>query len=382
MGQADVAVVGVGAMGAATMWRLAARGARVVGFERFSPGHDRGSSHGESRIIRTAYFEDPRYVPLVRSAFGLWRRLEADTGTALLTTTGALTIGAPDGTLVAGVLASAREHGLDHELLDAARARRRFPRHRLATGEVAVYEQAAGVLRPESAVAAMAQAAERLGARLHRDTEVLGLDAGPGGVEVRTAGGAHRARHAVVAVGAWLGSLLPGLGLPLRIERQVQVWFPVGDPAAWRPGRCPVWIDEVAPGRHRYGLPSLDGRTIKVAAHHEGTTTTADELDRQVHPADLEPACAYVRERLDGVGPVPARAAVCMYTNTPDRHFVVGPAPGLAGVTVLSACSGHGFKFAPVIGEVAADLALEGGTTYPIGLFAPERLLPHRSMGR
>jgi sarcosine oxidase len=371
--QADVAVIGIGAMGSMALWRLAARGARVVGFERFEPGHERGSSHGESRIIRTAYYEGPQYVPLVQDAFTLWRRLERESGTSLLTMTGALMIGRPDDGLVAGTLASVREHGLAHEVLDVAQMRARYPQHRLVSGEVVVYEEAAGFLRPEEAIRAAVRRAESLGATVLRRMRVEKVETGTQGVRVMAGGRTYRVRHAVVSVGAWLGGFLPALQVPLTVTRQVLAWFPTRAPELFSPQRCAVFMHETETGRYRYGFPSLDGTTVKLAVHHEGTTTSADEVDRTIHPEDLAPIQSFVREWLVGVEPVAVRSQVCMYTNTPDAHFVVGPLPGVPVVTVLGGFSGHGFKFAPVMGDVAADLALQGRTDYPIDLFEPRR---------
>jgi len=373
MMDADVVVVGVGAMGSMAAWRLAARGARVLAFDQFEPPHDRGSSHGESRIIRTAYSEGPDYVPLVLRSFALWRQLEEESGASLLTMTGDLMIGTRATSVVTGALASATAYGLAHEVLDAAEITRRYPQYRLAPGEMAVYEEDAGFLRPEDAVAAAVGQAEALGATVRRRAPVEGIAADGAGVEVVAAGRAYRARHVVVSVGSWLGRLLPGLRLPLQVERQVVAWFPVDTPDLYTPRRFPVFLWELDSGRQYYGFPSLDGATMKMAVHHEGATVDPDTIDRTIGPGDLEPLYEHIRTRMSGVVPAAARAQVCMYTNTPDEHFLVGPPPGLPSVTVLGGYSGHGFKFAPVMGEIAADLALDGGTRHPIGLFAPDR---------
>ncbi len=373
MMDADVVVVGVGAMGSMAAWRLAARGARVLAFDQFEPPHDRGSSHGESRIIRTAYSEGPDYVPLVLRSFALWRQLEEESGASLLTMTGDLMIGTRATSVVTGALASATAYGLAHEVLDAAEITRRYPQYRLAPGEMAVYEEDAGFLRPEDAVAAAVGQAEALGATVRRRAPVEGIAADGAGVEVVAAGRAYRARHVVVSVGSWLGRLLPGLRLPLQVERQVVAWFPVDTPDLYTPRRFPVFLWELDSGRQYYGFPSLDGATMKMAVHHEGATVDPDTIDRTIGPGDLEPLYEHIRTRMSGVVPAAARAQVCMYTNTPDEHFLVGPPPGLPSVTLLGGYSGHGFKFAPVMGEIAADLALDGGTRHPIGLFAPDR---------
>ena len=367
---ADVIVVGAGTMGSMALWRLARRGASVIGLEQFAPGHDRGSGHGESRMIRTAYFEGPEYVPLVQAAFPLWRELEAEAGVDLLTMTGALMIGPPGGELVSGALRSARAHGLAYQLLGPAEAAARFPQHRLAAGEVALWEEGAGVLRPERSIEAAAGRARALGATLVTGARVAAIDDAFEAVEVRAAGAAYRARHVVVCAGAWLGRLLPRLGLPLVVERQVMTWFRADDPGRFAPERFPVFVHE-RPGRPAgYGLPSLDGATVKVALHHGGRPGDPDALDREVTHGDVAPVSAFVAEALAGLAPSPVRSAVCMYTNAPDERFV---AARMGRVTVLGGFSGHGFKFAPVMGEIAADLALEGMTAHAIESFNPMR---------
>jgi sarcosine oxidase len=369
----DVAVVGLGAMGSATLWRLAARGISCISFDRFDPPHDRGSSHGESRIIRTAYFEGPEYVPLVQVAFRLWRELEHESGTSLLTQTGALMIGRPDAEVVAGTLLSAGEHNLPHEILEADAMSKRYPQHWLGVDEIAVYEEVAGFLRPEEAVKAALGRAGSLGAQVYRSTPVTRVEAGDDGVHITTRDTTFQVRHAVISVGPWLADLLPGLELPLRVERQVQAWFPVGRPADFAPSVFPVFMHELTGGRFRYGIPTLDGKSIKLAVHHEGSATTARDVDREVVPADLEPLQAFIRQYLVGVTPEATRSEVCMYTNTPDDHFLVGAPSGMGGITVLGGCSGHSFKFAPVIGDAAADLVTRGTTAYPIETFALDR---------
>jgi len=360
-------------MGSMALWRLARRGVSVLGLEQYAPGHDRGSGHGDSRMIRTAYYEGPEYVPLVQAAFPLWHELEAEAGVELLTMTGALMIGPPDGELVSGAARSARAHGLAHELLGPEQVAARFPQHRLAEGEVALWEAEAGVLRPERAIEAAARRAVALGARLVTGARVEAIEAEGGSVYVRADGARYRGRSAVVCAGPWLGGLLPSLGVPLVVERIVMTWFPAADPAEFAPERFPVFIRERPGEPAGYGLPSTDRATVKVGRHHGGRPADPDRLDREVTEADVAPTAALVRETLPGLLPRPQRAAVCMYTNTPDEHFVVGPAPGLEGVTVLGGFSGHGFKFAPVMGEIAADLALDGRTAHAIAGFSPRR---------
>jgi sarcosine oxidase len=347
-------------MGSLSAWRLAARGASVIGFERFRPGHDRGSSHGATRIFRTAYFEGPEYVPLLQRAYPLWLQLEAESGTKLLTMTGALAIGPLDGELIAGVLTSARHNQLPHRLLDQSEMSRLYPQHRLTAGDVAVLDEQAGFLRPERAVAAAAARAEALGVRLMTETEVTAVEASSSGVVIQTSRGRFSAARALVATGAWTSKLLPQLGLPLEVERQVMAWLAVDDPGSFTPERFPIFIRELAGGRFRYGFPSTDGRSVKIAVHHEGTEADPDSLDRDIEDSDLLPLREFARESLRGVAGDVIDASVCMYTNTPDERFIAASPADMPGVTVLCACSGHGFKFAAVLGELMAASILDG----------------------
>jgi sarcosine oxidase len=225
----DVAVIGLGAMGSATLWRLAARGARVVGIDRFAPPHDLGSSHGESRIIRTAYFEDPAYLPLLREAFPLWRELERDSGEQLLTMTGAAMIGRMSSEVIRGAQRTATMYALPHEIFQGAEAARRFPQHRLRRDDVVLHEHEGGVLRPELGVAAALRAARDRGAQVVTDTTVHAVDPHDGGVRIITGGDTIEARSAVVCAGAWTGRLVPELAPHLWVERQVNAWFPLHD---------------------------------------------------------------------------------------------------------------------------------------------------------
>jgi sarcosine oxidase len=378
---ADVLVVGLGAMGSMALWRLARRGAKVVGFDRFEPPHTLGSSHGESRIIRTAYYEGPGYVPLVREAFDLWRELEAESGVTILTMTGALMIGSPSSEVVAGALASAKEHGLEHEILDGTQVGRRFARHRLLDHEVAVHEAAAGFVRPEVGIGAALGRARALGARVLNGHAVERVAPIGGGVEVRAAGRTWRGRHAVVCAGAWNSAgLVDGLEVKLEVTRQCMVWFRPRTPALHTPERAPVFVHDIggSPALFGYGFPSVDGETVKVGVAAQTAPQDPEAIDRAIHPADLDAAADYVRGALPDLDPTPIRAIVCLQENSPDRHFVIGAvAPG---VTVLAGFSGHGFKFAPVIGDIAADLALQGTTSRTIAAFSPQRFA-HRLHG-
>ncbi|HEY4410725.1 MAG TPA: N-methyl-L-tryptophan oxidase [Acidimicrobiia bacterium] len=372
----DVIVVGLGAMGSAAALHLARRGRRVLGLERFTPAHNRGSSHGQSRIIRQAYFEDPAYVPLVLRAYELWEDLGRGPSGPLLTTTGALMIGPPDSELVTGSLRSAERWGLDHQMIDAAELRRRFPTFAPTPETVALHEPQAGVLPPETAVAAHLQLASRAGAELHFSEPVVGWEADPSGagVTVTTAVGVARADQLVICPGAWAPEVLRDLGVPFAVERRVQFWFqPVGDDVApFLPDRHPAWIWDDGDGLP-YGIPAVGGPDVKVAWHRRGGPCAPDRLDQTVSPADIEEIAGVVRTLVPLLPGRFVRAEPCLYTNTPDEHFVVGRHPRHPAVLVACGFSGHGFKFAPVIGEILADLTTTGATAHPIGLFDPCR---------
>jgi sarcosine oxidase len=367
----DVAIAGLGAMGSACARALARRGLRVAGFDRFAPPHDRGSSHGKSRIIREAYFEHPAYVPLVQHAMRLWDALEEESVRTLRLRTGGLMIGPPEGTLVRGALASARAHDLPHELLDAAAMARRLPVLRPGPDMVGVWEPNAGVLFPEAGIDALLASARRRGATLLLDEPVVSWRADGDAVELRTPRGVHRAGHLVLASGAWLSALAPGL--PLSVERVPLFWFePAADPRGFDPERFPIFILEHARDRFIYGFPRMEG-AVKLARHHEGEPADPDRLRRDVEAGEVDAMRDLFRPYLPAADGPLRETAVCMYTNTPDGHFVIGPDARHAAVTLVSACSGHGFKFAPAIGEIVADLVTEGRTRWDLGLFSPGR---------
>lgn len=350
----DAVVVGLGIYGSAALDALAGSGLRVLGLERFLPPHERGSSHGHTRMIRQAYFEDPVYVPLVKRAYELWEELGEWAGRPLLVRCGGVMAGPPDGTVVAGTLASARLHGLEHEVLDADACRRRFPQLGLEPGEVAVFEPEAGVLAAEPCLQALLARAVARGAEVRAGVRVTGWRRDGSGVAVETTAGEVRAAALLICAGGWLPSLVPQLAESLWVERQVQCWFEPGDPAAFRPGTFPAFILERRSGAKLYGIPPLGGEGVKVAFHHGGERCEAENVRRTVEAEETAAVSAAVAERLPGLRTPPHRTAVCLYTNSPDEHFLLGPHPEAPGVWIVSCCSGHGFKFAPAVGEALA----------------------------
>ena len=363
----DAIVVGLGAMGSATANELSARGATVLGLERFRTPHTQGSTHGRSRIIREAYFEHPLYVPLVRRAYEKWAELERRAERRLLVPTGGLMIGPADGVLVSGARRSAEEHGVEHELLDRDAMAARYPQFRLARDWVALLERRAGLLLPEACIEANLALASAAGAELHADEPVLRWETGDGRVRVTTSRGRYEGRRLVLSAGPWMPQLIGDL-VPLTVERQMQHWFEPRDARAFAPERCPIALLEYRPGRFFYTFPDL-GDGVKAAVHHEGEITTPDAVRRTTTAEEDENVRALVARVLPDAAGELREARVCLYTDTPDDDFVLDRHPAHPEVVVLSPCSGHGFKFASAIGEIAAELALDGASRFDLTPF-------------
>jgi sarcosine oxidase len=371
----DVIVLGLGGMGSAAAYRLARRGQRVLGIDQFAPVHNRGSSHGGSRITRQAYLEGPEYVPLLLRAHELWEGLERDSGRRLFTRCGGIMVGTAGSRTITGSVASARAFGIPHELLDAPAIRRRFPTLAPSSDEVALYEPGAGLVSPEGSVAAHLQLAARCGAELHHEEKVFTWSTMAGGVRVGTSHSYYTADRLVLAPGAWAGELLRDFGVEFTVRRQVQYWFaPTGGVAPFR--RHPVYLWE-GDGYTFYGFPAhnapADG--VKVAFHTGGRACTPDGIDRTVSAEEVLEISSVVGRHLPTLPGAFLRAATCMYTDTADESFVVAPHPEEDRVVLACGFSGHGFKFAPVIGEIVADLVVDGTTAHPIARFDPARLL-------
>jgi sarcosine oxidase len=368
----DVVVCGLGATGSAALYQLARRGVRVLGLERFAPGHDQGSSHGETRVIRLGYFEHPSYVPLVRSAYAQWRAIEAAAGRRLLHVTGIAEIGPPDGALVAGTLASMALHGLRHEVLASAELMRRFPAFAVPPSFVGVVQPEGGFLEAEPSIAAMVGLAQAQGAEIRTGETVAAVAPAPGGVRITTDRGMVEAGAAIVALGPWIKALLPDLPAPIRVTRQVMAWFEPLDPAPLADGRLPVFLIESRHGIH-YGFPPRPS-LIKIAKHHHrDQAVDPDGCDRTVSAADEALIRAAVAEHLPAANGQLIKAKTCLYTMTPDGDFIIDRLPGAPQIVVASPCSGHGFKFAPAIGAILADLATKGATADDIARFALAR---------
>ena len=366
----DVIVVGVGGMGSATAFQLARRGQRVLGLERFDIPHSMGSSHGISRIIRLPYYEHSDYVPLLKRAFVLWREIETLSGQELLVITGSIDAGREDGELFGGALASARLHGLPHEVLTGAEVNARYPGYNLPSTLRAVFQPQGGLLASERAIVAHVNAAMSFGAEIHARERVLGWDAHPGGegVVVTTDRGRYEAERLILTAGAWIGELASIVRRLAIAERQVLAWLHPKRPEWFTRDRFPVFNIDVEEGRY-YGFPIYEVPGFKFGRyHHRGENCAPDLLRREADQADE----ALLRQFADryfpqGNGPTMALRA-CMFTNTPDEHFIIDHHPAHKQVVVASPCSGHGYKFCSVIGEILADLATgDGSTGHDIG---------------
>jgi sarcosine oxidase len=371
----DAIVLGLGAMGSATICQLALRGRRVLGLEQFSQGHSLGSSHGDSRIIRETYFEHPLYVPLVRRAHDLWRELEERSGAALMTINGGLMIGPRDGMVVTGTLRSATEHGLPHELLTPEETRNRFPAFRLDDDLVAVVDPHAGYLDPEACNRAHIDVAREAGAEVRFNAPVREWMPDGDGVRVTTPTGSYVADRLVIAGGAWSAELLRELQLPLTVERQSVFWLePDVDAEQFDRAQFPIYAHEFKPGNICYGFPRLP-RGVKASVMHGGENSIhPDHVRRTIDESEADPLRKALRPILPGLARAAVReSSVCIFTNAPDHDFIVDFHPVYPQVLVSSACSGHGFKFASALGEIHADLLTTGTARFDLSPFRIDR---------
>ncbi|WP_440008435.1 N-methyl-L-tryptophan oxidase [Halomicrococcus sp. SG-WS-1] len=370
----DAIVVGVGGMGSAAAYHLARRGQRVLGLERYDVPHGMGSSHGLTRIIRKAYYEHPDYVPLLERAYELWRELDEDHPSELLHTTGCVVAGPRGSEKVENARESCEEHGIEYETLSAGELGERYPGYDLPDGFEAVVEPAGGFLHVEQCVVAHVEAAHRHGATIRARERVRDWrPTADGGVRVETDRGSYGADSLVVTAGAWTGKLLPGLDDVLTPERQVLGWFQPETPDRFAPDEFPVFILSCDEGDF-YGFPRYAVPGFKVGRYnHFRETVDPDEIAREPTAGD-ERVLREFTERYfpDAAGPT-MRLETCMFTNTPDEHFVVDRHPDHPQVVVGAGFSGHGFKMSSAVGEVLADLSVDGTSEHAIDLFRADR---------
>lgn len=371
-------VIGLGAMGSATAHHLAKRGHHVLAFDQFTPPHTQGSSHGETRIIRQSYWEDPRYVPLLLRAYELWRQLEADTATPLMHLNGGLMIGKADGCLVSGSRLSAETFGLPHRLLSRDELRTSYPAFVLPDDSVALWEPNAGYLRPEACIQAQLDRAARSGADLHFNEPVIDWrPTATGGVAVRTARSTYDANHLVITAGPWAPQILRAIGLPLAVTRQVLFWFePRAGYELFAADRLPIFLLEDERNRPLlYGFPWLGPghEGVKVALHGSTVFCTPETVERAILPSDEAEIMERLEETMPSLNGGLLRAETCLYTMTPDEHFIIDKHPEFSQVAIAAGFSGHGFKLSSVVGEILADLATGQTPPLDLGLFAITR---------
>ena len=371
----DVAVIGLGAMGSACLSQLAARGARVIGFEAAYPAHSRGSSHGDSRLIRLGYFEDPSYVPLLERAYRNWRQLEAQLRADILTITGVLQIGKPDSKIVSGTLASCREYGLAHDLISPADTALRFPAFTLQPDEVAVLDPQGGYLRPEDAINGYLKLAGEDGAVMHIGEKIVAIEPDDQGVNLISTHGRCRAAKVVVATGPWISELVPELKAIAQPIRQVVSWYQPLDGFRTLPGRMASFLLDEDDDGSFFGFPAIGRDGVKVGRHcHFREPIDPDGVDQLPNAADAALLDGFVARRLGGAVGARVRSTTCRYTMLPSEDFLIDFLPSDARIIVASPCSGHGFKFTSVVGEMLCEMALDGDTQLPRHAFSFEAL--------
>jgi sarcosine oxidase len=364
-------------MGGAAAQHLAERGHQVIAFDRFTPPHTKGSSHGQTRMIRQAYWEDRRYIPLVLRAYELWRKLEKDSGRQLLHVTGGVVIGRPQGTLVQRSMESAEAFHLPYRMLTAMETRSRFPAFSVADDAIALWEEQAGYLVPEDCVRAQLERAQSAGATLQFDEPVLGWRADGDGVAVRTAAGLYHADRLVLTAGSWSAEFLQGVSAPLTVTRQIVYWFEPKSPIDnFREDKLPVYLMEGQPGeRVLYGFPALGAASegVKIALHGSDDVCLPDSADRTVQASEETSIRGRIERDLPSLAGRVVHTETCLYTMTPDEHFIIDRHPEFEQVAIAAGFSGHGFKFSNVVGEVIADLSTEGRSSFDLGLFSIDR---------
>lgn len=386
MTQYDAIVVGLGATGSAALHQLARRGLRVLGIDRYAPPHTHGSSHGDTRVTRLAIGEGAHYTPLARRSHEIWREMERETGAELMTTTGGLIISSTASKSSIHVegffdntIAAARQHGIMHELLDAAEIRRRFPAFAVRDDEVGYFEPDAGFLRPEACVKANLDLAEKHGAEVHRNEKAERFDTTSTSVTVSTGAGSYTAEKIILAAGPWLPGLLdPTHATPFKVYRQVLAWFDAKDSIAqFEPERFPIFIWELQElGQGIYGFPAIDGPSggMKVATEQYAATTTPDAVARDISEQEIAAMFeTYVAPHFPALSPKCVRTMTCLYTVTPDAGFVIDTHPESERVIIASPCSGHGFKHSAALGEVLADLVTQGHSGFDLSAFRLSR---------
>ena len=371
----DVAVIGAGAMGSAATYFLSKTTNKILVLDKYAPPHSFGSSHGQSRIIREAYFESPLYVPLVQQAYQLWEDLERESGKKLFLRTGGLMIGNNDQKVFRGASISAFQHGITYEFLDQDAIKKRFPVFKPPPGTVALFEKNAGILFPEECIRTFLQLAKKQEVHFHFNEEAFSIKSRNDKVEITTGRGKYEAGKVIVCTGAWIPMLFPELQLPLEVKRQLLFWFNCtsGNAEKFSPENFPIYIWEHEKNKIFYGFPDL-GDGVKIAIHHQGQLTTADTINRRIGDEEINAMSQIIHRYFDAQFTF-NYSEVCMYTNTPDENFIIDYYPANRNIIIVSACSGHGFKFSSAIGKILCDMALEKKLSFDVSVFNIARLI-------
>jgi len=369
----DAIVLGTGGAGSAALYQLANRGHAVLGLDRFAAGHDRGSSHGHTRIIRKAYYEHPDYVPLLQRAYQLWEELQQVSGESLYVPAGLLSVGLPEGSIMRGIQASANEHNLPLEQLTAEQVQQRWPGYRVPEGYTSLFEEEAGFLMVEEAVRVHLEQAQQAGATFLSDQAVVDWSIDGANVLVRTETDEFSAARLIITAGSWSADLIGKLGFELRILRKALHWYRVAADQYQCSQGAPTFFYDTPDG-YFYGFPAIDGRGLKVAQHTGGEVVTDPlQVDRELDVTEQAQVATFLQKFLPAVSSEATDHAICLYSMTADEHFIVDRHPEHEQVVFAAGLSGHGFKFTSVLGSILADLAVAGKTSLPIDFLRHDR---------
>ena len=369
----DAIIIGIGAMGSATLYKLASRGYDICGIEQFNIAHNKGSSHGETRLIRKAYFEHPDYVSLLHKAYEEWEKLDEQSNQSLFTKNGMLLAGTHDSSLIQGLAACYSEHDLPHEVMDVTEAQQRWPQIKLPDNVEVYYDPIAGYLRVEECVHQFCRLATENGADLFTNEKVTDWSSNNGTFRITTDKRTLFTERLIITCGAWSKAFLNNINLKLGVLRKVLFWYDTDDLKPFQPVSFPSFLIE-SDGNGFYGFPAINDAGVKVGEHYQKQLVShPDNLDRKIHKKEVKPFSNFVEQTFPLLNTYPSKGEVCMYTMTKDEHFIIDRHPDYKNVVIGAGFSGHGFKFAPVIANILTDLVIDGTTTYPIELFQLSR---------
>ena len=373
--QFDIIIIGAGAFGSSAAYHLSKSNRRVLVIDKYHPPHSFGSSHGQTRIIREAYFEDPVYVPLLQEAYTLWEELEKESREKLFLKTGGLMLGNPESHVIQGTLRSAETYNIDHAILDQESIINKFPSFNADKQTTGVYEHRAGILFPEKCIEAALSLAMQNGVKMNFNESVVSINRLSNSVEIMTNKGLYSAQKCIVAAGPWMNKLVPEIYLPLQTTRQVLFWYDISKSSKYPPipKKFPVFIWNTGSGRHFYGFPDI-GNGFKIAFHDKGAICNPDQLNRAISLEEIEEMNQIIKSHFHFSASF-NNAVACIYTNTPDDHFIIDHHPNCDNIIIASPCSGHGFKFSSVIGKILSDMALDNLMEFNLRPFELKRFL-------